>query len=154
MSKKFLAPAILGTAVALSGCGDEKKQQNIESCSLDSNFSYPDAKDPNKTHIHLPGLLLPVVSDCSTALKDILEIKGAISFGRSHSLINPSTGSVVAAKNLPDQEAVENFVNRINPPINTGKFVRPYYSPSQQAVVNIQPGSKVHATASPEGQLE
>ena len=54
-----------------------------------------------------------------------------ISYGRSHSLTNPSTGSVVAAKNLPDQEAVESFVNRINPPIDTGEFVRPYYSPSQ-----------------------
>lgn len=128
MSKNIFAPVILGTAVALSGCGDEKKQESVESCSLDLNLSYPDAKDPNKTHIHFTGFVLPVVSDCSTALKDILEIDGAISYGRSQSLTNPSTGSVVAAKNLPDQEAVQNLVNRINPPIRTGKFVRPYYS--------------------------
>ncbi|MCA9378346.1 hypothetical protein KC711_05670 [Candidatus Peregrinibacteria bacterium] len=150
MSKKFLAPAILGTAVALSGCGE--RNQTVQSCSYDQNLVSADLNHANKVRFHVQGLVYPIIVACSEEVRGEKKVTGSISYGRSVSMANPSTGNVHQTS-VPDAQAVQNFVSELNLAPDIDDRVRTYYSAGQQATINVLPGSSIQATASPDGQM-
>ena len=150
MSKKFLAPAVLGTAVALSGCGE--KNNVVESCSYDQNILYADATNANKIRLHTQGLIHPIIVACSEEVRWEKKVDGSIMYGRSVSMTNPSTGKVYETS-VPDAQAVQALVSELNLAPQIDEKVRPFYAKDQQAVINVLPGSTIQATASPEGQI-
>lgn len=150
MSKKLLAPAILGTAVALSGCGE--KNEVVQNCSYDQNILYADPTNANKIRVHMQGLIRPIIEACSEEVRGEKEVKGSIMYGRSVSITNPSTGKVHETS-VPDVQAVKNFVAELNLTPQIDEKVRPFYAKDQQAVINVLPGSIIQATASPEAQV-
>lgn len=67
MSKKFLAPAVLGTAVALSGCGE--KNDVVQNCSYGQNVFYADKMNANEIRLHTQGLVHPIIVACSEEVR-------------------------------------------------------------------------------------
>jgi hypothetical protein len=153
------ATALALSAGLLSGCGDKSMDQNgVEKmgeqvCTRSLNLLSTDPANPNSQVFHTKGLIYPIIADCSTTIESKASTNAVISFTRSKSLKNPTTGKVVSSTVDTSKKQIADFAATINKPVQIWANVKPYYTSKTKPNITIVQWS-VQWNTSAEGRVE
>ncbi len=153
------AVALALSAGLLSGCGDKPMDQNgVEKvgeqvCVRSLNLLSTDPANPNSQVFHAKWLIYPIIADCSTTIESEASAKTKISFARSKSLQNPTTGKVVSSTVDTSKKQIADFAATINKPVQVGDNVKPYYVSKTKSEITIVKWS-IQGNTSAEGRVE
>lgn len=141
MNNSALALAL--SAGLLVGCGQESISQKWaqkvgeEVCTRYWNLLSTDPQDPNSQVFHPMGLVYPFIADCGTTVQSGANTHAKIKYGRSKSLVNPTSGKVQASTVDIWKKQIADFAQSINHKPEIWEHVKPFFVSNTKPIITI-----------------